>query len=200
MGWVPCQINCISNPALAGRRYSRGNAEMTGVRPGTQGIQGTLKSNFRPYVKGWEGPRRTCSEYSWGRFSASELRLGRIKTQRRHWQPTPVLLAGESHGQRSLVGCSPWGRSELDMTDFTFTFHFPALEKEMATHSSVLAWRIPGMGEPAGLPSMGSHTVRHDWSDLAGAAELGGEKGSVERGAKKKARKCSVGLYHAESP
>ena len=43
-----------------------------------------------------------------------------------------------------------------------FTFHFPALEKEMATHSSVLAWRIPGMGEPGGLPSMGLHRVRHD--------------------------------------
>ena len=46
--------------------------------------------------------------------------------------------------------------------DFTFTFHFCALEKEMATHSSVLAWRIPGMGEPGGLPFMGSHRVRHD--------------------------------------
>ena len=48
--------------------------------------------------------------------------------------------------------------------------HFHALEKEMATHSSVLAWRIPGTGEPGGLPSMGSHRVRHDWSDLAAAA------------------------------
>ena len=48
------------------------------------------------------------------------------------------------------------------MSDFTFTFHFHALEKEMATHSSVLAWRIPGMGEPGGLPSMGSHGVGHD--------------------------------------
>ena len=48
-----------------------------------------------------------------------------------------------------------------------FTFHFHTLEKEMATHSSVLAWRIPGMGEPGGLPSMGSHRVGHDWSDLA---------------------------------
>ena len=47
-----------------------------------------------------------------------------------------------------------------------------ALEKEMATHSSVLAWRIPGMGEPGGLPSMGSHQVRHDWSDLAAAAAV----------------------------
>ena len=56
------------------------------------------------------------------------------------------------------------------LSDFTFTFHFHALEKEMATHSSVLAWRIPGMGEPGGVPSMGSHRVGHDWSDLAAAA------------------------------
>ena len=56
------------------------------------------------------------------------------------------------------------------LSDFTFTFHFHALEKEMAAHSSVLAWRIPGMGEPGGLPSMGSHRVGHDWSDLAAAA------------------------------
>ena len=48
------------------------------------------------------------------------------------------------------------------LSDFTFTFHFHALEKEMATHSSVLAWRIPGIGEPGGLPSMGSHRVGHD--------------------------------------
>ena len=60
--------------------------------------------------------------------------------------------------------------SQTWLSDFTFTFHFHALEKEMATHSSVLAWRIPGMGEPGGLPSMGSHKVRHDWSDLAAAA------------------------------
>ena len=56
------------------------------------------------------------------------------------------------------------------LSDFTFTFHLRASEKEMATHSSVLAWRIPGMGEPGGLPSMGSHRVGHDWSDLAAAA------------------------------
>ena len=62
------------------------------------------------------------------------------------------------------------GRTRL--SDFTFTFHFHALEKEMTTHSSVLAWRIPGMGEPSGLPSMGSHRVGHDWSNLAAAAAL----------------------------
>ena len=58
-----------------------------------------------------------------------------------------------------------------DLSDFTFTFHFHALEKEMATHSSVLAWRIPGTVEPGGLPSVGSHRVGHDWSDLAVAVK-----------------------------
>ena len=52
--------------------------------------------------------------------------------------------------------------SRTQLSDFTFTFHFHALEKEMATHSSVLAWRIPGTGEPGGLPSVGLHRVRHD--------------------------------------
>ena len=147
---------------------------------------------------------------------------------RRKWQPIPVLLPGEFHGQRSLVGYSLWGHKESDTTewltllsfmylcdlrcfidniregngnplqysclenpmdrgawwapvhgvakirtqlsDFTFTFHFHALEKEIATHSSVLAWRIPGTGEPGGLPSIGSCRVGHDWSDLAAAA------------------------------
>ena len=79
--------------------------------------------------------------------------------QRRQWQPTPVLWPGKSHG---------W--SQTGLSEFTFTFHFLALEKEMATHSSVLAWRIPGTGEPGGLPSNGSHRVGHDWSNLAAAA------------------------------
>ena len=64
-------------------------------------------------------------------------------------------------------------KSRTGLSDFTFTFHFHAFEKEMATHSSVLAWRIPGTAEPGGLPSMWSHRVGHDWSDLA-AAETGG--------------------------
>ena len=62
-------------------------------------------------------------------------------------------------------------KSQTWLNDFTLTFHFHALEKEMAPHSSVLAWRIPGTGEPGGLPSMGSHRVGHDWSDLAAAAD-----------------------------
>ena len=60
-----------------------------------------------------------------------------------------AAVHGVAEGQRRL-------------SDFTFTFHFPALEKEMATHSSVLAWRIPGTGEPGGLPSVGLHRVRND--------------------------------------
>ena len=87
--------------------------------------------------------------------------------------PTPVLLPRKSHGRRSLMGCSPWvAKSQTWLSDFTFTFHFHALEKEMATHSSVLAWRIPGMVGPGGLLSMGSHRVRHGWSDLAAAAAV----------------------------
>ena len=78
---------------------------------------------------------------------------------RRQWHPTPVLLPGKSHWWRSLVGCSPWGQEESDTTE---RLHFDALEKEMATHSSVLAWRTPGMGELGGLLSMGSHRVGHN--------------------------------------
>ena len=138
---------------------------------------------------------------------------------KRQWQLTPILFPGESHGRRSLVGCSPWGRTESDTTeqlhfhfslpctgegngntfqcsclenprdggawwaavygvaqsrtrlsDFTFTFHFHALEKEMETHSSILAWRILGTEEPVGLPSMRSHRVGHDWCNLASSA------------------------------
>ena len=70
----------------------------------------------------------------------------------------------EGAWQASVHGVA---RSRTRLSDFTFTFHFHALEKEMATHSSVLPWRIPGTGEPGGLPSMGSHRVGHDGSDLA---------------------------------
>ena len=73
------------------------------------------------------------------------------------WRAWKAAIHGAAEG---------WAR----LSDFTFTFHFHALEKEMATHSNVLAWRIPDTGEPGGLPSVGSHRVRHDWSDLAAAA------------------------------
>ena len=76
----------------------------------------------------------------------------------------------EESGRLQSLGSLSWTR----LSDFTFTFHFHALEKEMGTHSSSLAWRIPGMGQPGGLQSMGSHRVRHDLSDLAAAAAAAG--------------------------
>ena len=77
-----------------------------------------------------------------------------------------ILLQQEMHAVHGVT--KSWTR----LSDFTFTFHFHALEKEMATHSSVLTWRIPGTGDPGGLPSMGSHRVRHDWNDIAAAASV----------------------------
>ena len=96
-----------------------------------------------------------------------ELQHTRLPCQRRQWHPTPVFLPRKSHGRRSPEGFSPWGRWGSDTTEW---LHFRALEKEMATHSSVLAWRIPGTAEPGGLLSMGLHRVRHDWGGLAAAA------------------------------
>ena len=89
---------------------------------------------------------------------------------------TSVGLFGEGDGtplqysclENPMDGGAWWAavhgvaRSQTQLSDFTLFFHFHALEKEMATHSSVLAWRIPGMGEPGGLLSMGSHRVRHN--------------------------------------
>jgi len=77
---------------------------------------------------------------------------------RRQWQPTPVLLPG-----KSMDGGAWWAEVHgVARSRTRLHFHFHALEKEMAIHSSVLAWRIPGTGEPGGLPSMGLHRVGHD--------------------------------------
>ena len=95
-----------------------------------------------------------------------------------------VYIVGEGNGTPLQYSClenpmdgGAWSaavhgvaKSPTRLSNFTFTFHFHALEKEMATHSNVLAWRITGTGEPGGLPSLGSHRVGHDWSDLAAAA------------------------------
>ena len=78
-----------------------------------------------------------------------------------HGNPLFPFLPGKSLGQRSLVGHSPWGQEESDATE-QLHFHFPTLEKEMAMHSSILAWRIPGTAEPGGPPCMGLHRVGHD--------------------------------------
>ena len=119
----------------------------------------------------WEAPSfcRACALKPWSH---------------NYWAHVPLLL-GEGEGTPLQHSClaNPtyrgawWAavhgvvKSRTRLRDFPFTFHFHALEKEMATHSSVFAWRIPGTGEPGGLPCMGSHRVRHDWSDLAATTE-----------------------------
>ena len=82
--------------------------------------------------------------------------------------PDPGIEPGSPALHADSLPTDPLGKPTSESNPSTFHFH--ALEKEMATHSNVLAWRIPGMGEPGGLPSMGSHRVGHDWSDLAAAA------------------------------
>ena len=91
-----------------------------------------------------------------------DLKSSRVGGWRRQWHPTPVLLPGKSHGRRAWWAVVHGvAKSRTQLSDFTFTFHFHALEKEMATHSSVLAWRIPGKGEPVRLLSLGSRRVGH---------------------------------------
>ena len=105
----------------------------------------------------------------------SKAKFYRIKCIARFNSPV-IIKSGEGNGTPLQYSClenpvdgGAWwaavhgvSKSRTRLSDFTFTFHFHALEKEMATHCSVLAWRIPGMVEPGGLPSMGSHRVRHD--------------------------------------
>ena len=99
------------------------------------------------------------------------------------WMDLDIII-GEANGtplqysclENPMDGGAWWAavhgvaRSQTRLSDFTFNFHFHALEKEMATHSSVLDWRIPGTGKPGGLLSMGSHRVGHDWSDLSSSS------------------------------
>ena len=106
-----------------------------------------------------------CSVAVWwplsipGQFSKS-LNYGLLKL----WLENPMDRGAWWATVHGVAG--GWTR----LSNFTFTFHFHALEEEMAAHSSVLAWRIPGTGEPGGFPSLGSHRVGHDWSYLAAAA------------------------------
>ena len=89
---------------------------------------------------------------------------------RRQWHPTPVLLPGKSNGQRSLVGCSPWGRQELDTTEWLhFHFSLSYIGEGNGSPLQCSCLENPRDGGAGGLPSMGSHTVGHDWSDLAAA-------------------------------
>ena len=94
-----------------------------------------------------------------------------VTVWRRQWHPLQYsCLENPMDGGAWYAAVDGVPKSRTRLSDFTFIFHFHSLEKEIAAHSSVLAWRIPGTAEPGGLPSMGSHRVGHDWSDLAAAA------------------------------
>ena len=136
-----------------------------------------LKIQVLSHTRVWDPQRQVLVSNSFAilmlnTFPRKYYYLSQHNLRRRQWQPTPVLLPGKSHGRRSLVKAAVHRvlKSRTQLNDFTFTCHFHALEKEMATHSSVLAWRIPGTAEPGRLLSMGPHRVGHDWSDLAAAA------------------------------
>ena len=114
----------------------------------------------------------SCIQYAKNFFTLTHLS---DTTERLHFDFS-LSCIGEGNGNPLQCSCleNPRDRgawwaaisgvtqSQTRLSDFTFAFHFHALEKEMATHSSVLAWRIPGTGEPGGLPSLGSHRVGHD--------------------------------------
>ena len=144
---------------------------LQGDSTGYMAVQGSKNKSFRLHVHPKLVQALPITGTRWElqdlTSEAPEHNFCHILLVKQFTHPTPGLLPGKSHGRRSLVGCSPWGREESDTTE---QLHFHALEKEMATHSSVLVWRIPGTGKPSGLPPMGSHRVGHDWSDLAAAA------------------------------
>ena len=127
----------------------------------------------------YHGQRNLTGYSSWG---CKRVRHDWVtKQQHLHIYVYVKLIYGEGNGtplqysclENPIDGGAWWAavhgvaRSRTQLSDFTLTFHFHALEKEIATHSSVLAWKIPGTGEPGGLLSMGSHRVGHDWSNLA---------------------------------
>ena len=126
--------------------------------------------------------------FHWTHFKPPFLHTGGMLTSSIASDERPLVAQfGEGNGNPLQYSClanpmdggAQWAavhgvaRSRTRLSDFILFFHFHALEKEMSTHSSVLAWRISGTREPGGLPSMGLHRVRHDWSDLAVAARMG---------------------------
>ena len=102
-------------------------------------------------------------------FSKIRMRYGVLG--RRQWHPTPVLLPGKFHGWRSLEGCSPWGCKESDTTErLPFHFSLSCIGEGNGNPLPCSCLENPRDGEPGGLPSLGSHRVGHDWSDVAAAA------------------------------
>ena len=143
--------------------------------PNKDHLRGACGGHGRP--GGGHGPSRRYAGLSWGARcrraqptasiwrAASGTPRKQIKAHVTQSNGTPLqysCLENPIDGGAWLAAVYGVAKSRTRLSDFTLTFHFHALEKEMATHSSVLAWRIPGTGEPGGLPSMGSHRVGHD--------------------------------------
>ena len=154
-------------PASAGAAADTGSIPGSGISPGG-GPSNLLQCSYL------ENPMDRGTR--WATAHRSQ-RLGH------DWSNSACMQNLRSRLQYSCLenpmdGGAWWGavhgvaKSWTRLSTFTFTFHSHALEREMATHSSVLAWRIPGTAEPGGLPSMGSHRVGHDWSGLAAAAAI----------------------------
>ena len=117
------------------------------------------------------GGLQSMGSLSVGHDWATSLSLFTFMHWRRKWQPTPVFLPGKSMDRGAWwAAVHGVAKCRIRLSNFTFSFYFHALGKEMATHSSVLAWRIPETGEPGRLPSLRSLRVGHDWSDLAAVA------------------------------
>ena len=115
-----------------------------------------VMTNLDSILKSRDIVNKGLSSQGYG-FSSSHVWIG-------EGNGTPLqysCLENPMHGGTCWAAVHGVAKSWIRLSDFTFTFHFHALEKEMATHSSVLAWRIPGTGEPGGLPSLGSHRVGH---------------------------------------
>ena len=138
--------------------YGMWNLPELGIEPVSPALAGRFLTTGPP------------EKSSWGRFKQGRdemefvlLKDGLVRS--REGDGTPLQY---SRLENPMDGGAWWAavhgvaKSQTRLSDFTFTFHFHALEREMATHSSVLAWRTPGTGEPGGLPSMGSHRVGHD--------------------------------------
>ena len=142
----------------------------------TKGSKGILKMKFLLTMLSFMSKLRFLQQASFMSlyplaFFQLYFERPRICLWRRQWHPTLYsCLENPMDGGAWWAAVHGVAKSWTRLSDFTFTFHFHAWEKEMATHSSVLAWRIPGTGEPGGLQSMGSHRVGHDWIDLAAAA------------------------------
>ena len=155
------------------------NSRLASLSPSVLAPWSSLQVQHPPRSVTLECARSLCKPFVFSTCISSlvtapslvALPLPRKNPQRRQWHPLQCsCLENPMDGGAWWAAVHGVSKSQRRLNDFTLTFHFLALEKEVETHSRVLAWRIPGMAEPAGLPSLGSQRVGHEWSDSAAAA------------------------------